>query len=140
MAVTTKRIRVKTNGENDIVNITMDISKAVVESQTKNGVVIVFAIGSTAAITTIEYEMGLLEDFPRILSKLAPKDIEYKHNIAWNDGNGHSHIRSSLVGPSLAVPIVDGSLTLGTWQQIVFMEMDTRTRGREIVLQIMGYD
>jgi secondary thiamine-phosphate synthase enzyme len=140
MAVTTKRIRVKTNGENDIVNITMDISKAVVESQTKNGVVIVFAIGSTAAITTIEYEMGLLEDFPRILSKLAPKDIEYKHNIAWNDGNGHSHIRSSLVGPSLAVPIVDGSLTLGTWQQIVFMEMDTRTRDREIVLQIMGYD
>jgi secondary thiamine-phosphate synthase enzyme len=140
MAVTTKRIRVKTNGENDIVNITMDISKAVVESQTKNGVVIVFAIGSTAAITTIEYEMGLLEDFPRILSKLAPKDIEYKHNIAWNDGNGHSHIRSSLVGPSLAVPIVDGSLTLGTWQQIVFMEMDTRTRDREIVLQILGYD
>ncbi|MDQ4074232.1 MAG: secondary thiamine-phosphate synthase enzyme YjbQ [Thermoproteota archaeon] len=138
MLVITKRIRVKSSGENDIVNITEDISRAIMESRIRNGVVTVFAVGSTAAITTIEYEMGLLEDFPRILSKMAPKDIEYKHNIAWNDGNGHSHIRSSLIGPSLTVPIVDCNLSLGIWQQIVFMEMDTRPRHREIVLQIMG--
>jgi len=138
MSVITKRIRVKSNGENDVVNITEKVSRAIVESRIKNGIVTVFAIGSTAAITTIEYESGLLHDFPRILSTLVSKDTEYKHNIAWNDGNGHSHVRSSLIGPSLTVPIVDGNLSLGTWQQIVFMEMDTRPRDREIVLQILG--
>ena len=138
MTVITKNIQIKSKSENDIIDITHQVSKIVKESKIENGAVIVFVVGSTAAITTIEYESGLQKDFPDMLTRLVPNDIEYSHNNTWHDGNGHSHVRASLIGPSLAIPIVEGLLTLGTWQQIVLVEMDTRPRSRKIILQVMG--
>lgn len=138
MKVTTKKIQIKSKSENDIIDITDKVSQVVRESQIESGAVIVFVVGSTAAITTIEYEPGLKKDFPEMLSRLAPREIEYAHDNTWHDGNGHSHIRASLIGPSLAIPVLEGQLTLGTWQQIVLIEMDTRPRERTIILQMIG--
>lgn len=138
MKATTKKIQIKSKLENDIIDITDKVSQVVRESQIGSGAVIVFVVGSTAAITTIEYEPGLKKDFPEMLSRLAPREIEYAHDNTWHDGNGHSHIRASLIGPSLAIPILEGRLTLGTWQQIVLIEMDTRPRERTIILQVIG--
>ena len=138
MTVITKNIQIKSKSENDIIDITDQVSKIVKESKIENGAVIVFVVGSTAAITTIEYEPGLQKDFPEMLSRLAPKEIEYAHDNTWHDGNGHSHVRASLIGPSLAIPIIEGRLTLGTWQQIVLVEMDTRPRERKIIIQVLG--
>ncbi len=138
MTVITKSLQVKSKSENDIIDITNQVSKIVKESKVENGAVIVFVVGSTAAITTIEYEPGLQKDFPEMLSRLAPKDIEYAHDNTWHDGNGHSHVRASLIGPSLTIPIIEGRLTLGTWQQIVLVEMDTRPRERKIIIQVIG--
>jgi secondary thiamine-phosphate synthase enzyme len=138
MTVITKTTRIKTRGENDMIDITGETSKAVEESKMKDGIVTVFVSGSTAAITTIEYEPGLTQDFPRMLSRIAPKDIEYEHDNTWRDGNGHSHVRASLIGPSLTIPFKDGDLILGTWQQIILLETDTRQRERKIILQIIG--
>lgn len=138
MKVLTKTIHVKTKGEDDMTDITEDVTGGVTSSQLKEGIVTIFVVGSTAAITTIEYEPGLRKDFPRMLARLAPSDIEYEHQKMWHDNNGHSHVRASLIGPSLTVPFRDGGLVLGTWQQLVLVEMDTRGRDREIILQIMG--
>ena len=138
MTVITKNVQIKSKSENDIIDIADQVSKIVKESKIENVAAIVFAVGSTAAITTIEYEPGLQKDFPEMLSRLAPKEIEYAHDNAWHDGNGHSHVRASLIGPSLAIPIIEGRLTLGTWQQIVLVEMDTRPRERKIILQVNG--
>ena len=138
MTVVTKTIRVKTKGEDDIVNITEQTSKAIENSGIKNGTVTIFVSGSTAALTTIEYEPGLLSDFPKMLERVAPKNIDYGHEQMWHDGNGHSHVRASLVGPSLSVPFSNRRLMLGTWQQIVLLELDTRSRERNLVLQIVG--
>ena len=138
MPVITKKIQIKSKSENDILDITDRVSQIVNESRIENGVVIVFVVGSTAAITTLEYEPGLRKDFPEMLSRLAPREIEYSHDNKWHDGNGHSHVRASLIGPSLAIPILEGHLTLGTWQQIVLVEMDTRPRERKIILQVIG--
>jgi secondary thiamine-phosphate synthase enzyme len=138
MNVITKTTRIKTRGENDMIDITGQTSKAVEESKLKDGIVTVFVSGSTAAITTIEYEPGLTQDFPRMLSRIAPIEIEYEHDNTWHDGNGHSHVRASLIGPSLTIPFKDGDLILGTWQQIVLLETDTRHRERKIILQIIG--
>lgn len=138
MTVFTKNIHIRSKSENDIVEITDEVTKTVKESKIQNGGVVVFVVGSTAAITTIEYEPGLQKDFPEMLSRLAPKDIEYAHDNTWHDGNGHSHVKASLIGPSLAIPFVEGLLTLGTWQQIVLVEMDTRPRERKIIIQVMG--
>ena len=138
MAVSTITVQIKSRGENDIIDITEQASKAVKESKKENGIVTVFAVGSTAAITTIEYEPGLKSDFPNMLSRIAPKDIQYMHDNTWHDGNGHSHVRASLLGPSLTIPFIEGNLTLGRWQQIVFIEMDTTPRDRRVVLQVMG--
>jgi secondary thiamine-phosphate synthase enzyme len=138
MNVITKTTRIKTRGENDMIDITGQTSKAVEESKLKDGIVTVFVSGSTAAITTIEYEPGLTQDFPRMLSRIAPIDIEYEHDNTWHDGNGHSHVRASLIGPSLTIPFKDGDLILGTWQQIVLLETYTRHRERKIILQIIG--
>ncbi len=104
----------------------------------KNGIITLFVVGSTAAITTIEYEPGLQQDFPNMLEKIAPKGIKYQHDNTWHDGNGHSHLKASLIGPSLTIPFINGQTSLGTWQQIVFVEMDTRSRERKIVVQIIG--
>lgn len=138
MPIITKSLLFKSSGENDIIDITADVSNATRESNLKKGVVTVFVVGSTAAITTIEYESGLKYDFPEMLSKMVTKDNVYKHNDTWHDGNGHSHLRASLVGPSITIPFVGGRLTLSTWQQIVLLEMDTRSRERKIILQIIG--
>ena len=108
------------------------------ETKLKNGIVTVFVPGSTGALTTIEYEPGLLKDFPNMLERIAPKNLVYEHEKRWHDGNGHSHVRASLIGPSLTVPFANGRLTLGTWQQIIFMELDVRSRARNLILQIMG--
>jgi secondary thiamine-phosphate synthase enzyme len=138
MAVKTEIIRIKSKGEDDIIDITEQTSEAIRQSKVKNGIVTLFVSGSTAAVTTIEYEPGLRYDFPKMLSRVAPKDIEYKHDNTWHDGNGHSHVRASLIGPSLTVPFTNGNLMLGTWQQVVFLEMDTRYRDRNVILQIIG--
>ncbi len=138
MVIKTKTLKVKSKGENDIIDITQQTENAIEESYIKDGVVTLFVSGSTGALTTIEYEPGLLVDFPKMLDRIAPKDIEYGHEKMWHDGNGHSHVRASLVGPSLSVPFKDRKLLLGTWQQIVFLELDTRSRNRNLVLQIIG--
>ena len=138
MAVTTKTIAIKSKGEDDIIDITQEVAEIVQESKIRNGNVTLFVSGSTASITTIEYEPGLVKDFPKMLARLAPQDIEYDHEKMWHDGNGHSHVKASLLGPSLTIPFKDNQLLLGTWQQIVFVEFDTRSRARNLVVQILG--
>ena len=137
-SIVTKYIILSSKGENDIINITSNVEKILLECKLKNGIITLFVIGSTAAITTIEYEPGLQQDFPNMLEKIAPKGIEYHHDNSWHDGNGHSHLKASLIGPSLTIPFINGQTSLGTWQQIVFVEMDTRSRERKIVVQIIG--
>jgi secondary thiamine-phosphate synthase enzyme len=138
MPVITKTIAVSSNGENDMIDITSQTDEAIKSSRLQDGVVVIFVSGSTSAVTTIEYEPGLKKDFPKMLARLAPSEIQYEHDKRCHDGNGHSHLRASLIGPSLAVPFKNGKLMLGVWQQIVLLEMDTRGRGRNIVLQIIG--
>ena len=138
MPVLTKQLSFHTRGEDDILDVTRNVAEAVVESKLKNGIVTVFVPGSTGALTTIEYEPGLLRDLPNILERIAPKKLVYEHEKRWHDGNGHSHVRASIIGPSITVPFVNRRLTLGTWQQIVFMELDVHSRNRNLVLQIIG--
>jgi secondary thiamine-phosphate synthase enzyme len=138
MSVLTKVITVGSNGENDMLDITRQTDESIKASGLQDGIVTIFVSGSTASITTIEYEVGLKKDFPKMLARIAPSEIEYEHDNTWHDGNGHSHVRASLIGPSLTVPFKNKSLMLGTWQQIVLLEMDTRQRERKIVLQIIG--
>jgi secondary thiamine-phosphate synthase enzyme len=138
MTVVGKDLQIKSKGEYDIIELTKQTAKVVLDSKLTDGIVTVFVVGSTAAITTIEFERGLAKDFPEMLSRVAPKEIYYEHEKMWQDGNGHSHVRASLIGPSLTVPFKDGNLILGTWQQIVLVEMDTRHRERKVVFQIIG--
>src|SRR5919112_4097787 len=138
MSVITKIISVSSTGENDMIDITHQTDEAIKASGLQDGIVVVFVSGSTASITTIEYEVGLKKDFPKMLARIAPSEIEYEHDNAWHDGNGHSHVRASLIGPSLTIPFNKKGLMLGTWQQIVLLETDTRPRERKIVLQIIG--
>ena len=138
MNVESKSIKISTKGENDIIDLTEEISTIIGKLEISDGIVTVFVTGSTGALTTIEYEPGLQKDFPEMLSRLAPDNIDYKHEQMWHDGNGRSHVKASLIGPSITIPFNDGNLMLGTWQQIVFVELDTRKRDRTIVLQIIG--
>jgi secondary thiamine-phosphate synthase enzyme len=138
MAVQTERIGINTKCEGDIVNITSHVQKAVQKSKLNEGIVCVFVPGATGAITTIEYEPGLLDDLPAALDRLFPRDITYQHQLRWHDGNGHSHVRASFLKPSLTVPFSDSQLILGTWQQIVFLELDNSSRRRDIVVQMVG--
>lgn len=131
-------IELDTKGEMDIIDITHDVQEIVEESGIENGIVLIFCPGSTGAITTIEYEDGLLYDLPQALEKIAPKNAYYRHEEKWHDGNGHSHVRASIIGPSLTVPIENRRLILGTWQQIVFVECDVRPRRRRIIVHIVG--
>lgn len=121
-----------------MVDITEKVAEALREVSINNGMVNIFVVGSTAAVTTIEYEPGLLKDFPALLERVAPKNISYEHEKTWHDGNGHSHVRASLLGPSLTVPFKDGKLILGTWQQIVFVELDIHPRSRTLFIQFIG--
>lgn len=138
MKIVTKTIQVSTKGENDVIDITKKTADVVLKSNTKNGIITIFVAGSTAALTTIEYEPGLLRDFPAMLARIAPKNIEYGHEKMWHDGNGHSHVKAALLGPSLTVPFSNGQLILGTWQQIVLVEFDIRHRTRDVIVQIVG--
>lgn len=134
--VWTEDIYVDTKGEMDVIDITDDVASR--SKRVEEGIVTVFVEGSTAAITTIEYEGGLIQDLREALERVAPTGIEYKHHLRWHDDNGRSHIRAALLGPSLTVPIRNYKLVLGTWQQIVLVELDTRPRKRHIIVTVMG--
>ena len=137
--VKTQTIEVETAGNTDICDITGLITDAVASSGVKDGIVTLFNVGSTAGITTTEYEPGLANhDIKAAFEKIAPENGHYEHEKKWDDNNGHSHVRASLLGPSLTVPVVDGRLTLGTWQQIILVDFDTRPRTRTVICQIIG--
>lgn len=136
--VYSERIDVSTQGEGNILDITEGVEGAVRASGVRDGIACAFVVGSTAAITTIEFEPGLVEDLGRVLEEIAPRDAPYAHEARWHDDNGHSHIRASLIGPSVSIPFSDGRLALGTWQQVVLCEFDTRPRERTVVVQVVG--
>ncbi len=137
--VTTEQIEIRTRGNNHVINITDEVAQAVSGSGISNGVVTVFNVGSTAGITTTEFEPGLVNhDLEAAFEKIAPAQGHYVHEETWHDDNGHSHVRASLLGPSLSVPLVNDRLTLGTWQQIILVDFDTRGRTRTVICQIMG--
>ncbi len=138
MRIVTKTIGVSTKGHTDIIDITDQVSACLHSSELQDGTLNVFISGSTAAVTTIEYEPGLVKDLPEILEKIAPVGKRYHHDDTWHDGNGYAHIRASLLGPSLTIPFSRGKLFLGTWQQIVLVDFDNRPRKREIVVQMTG--
>ena len=136
--VVTRSININTRGNCDIIDITQEVAKEVSEANIGSGIVTVFAKGSTAGIATIENEPGLISDFKSMWDRLVPVNLDYKHNQAWGEGNGHSHIRASLLSASLTIPFANKRMFLGTWQQIVYLDFDNRPRSREIILQIMG--
>ena len=136
--VITKEIGLKTKGHCDIHDITHQVANLVRGTGLASGIVTIFTPSSTSGLTTIEYESGALADLERLLDEVAPADRDYRHNLRWGDGNGHSHVRAALIGPSITIPFVQGRLTLGTWQQLVFLDFDTRSRSRQLVLQIIG--
>ena len=136
--VVTKRISLQSKGHCDIIDITSQVEQEVADTGIKDGTVTLFVAGSTAGISTIEFESGLLSDFESMWERNVPQNIPYNHDRRWGDGNGYSHVRASLLGASLVVPISDKRLTLGTWQQIVLVDFDNRPRSRQLILQIMG--
>jgi len=138
MAVVTKYLNFDTNGNSDIIDITDNVTIAVNETNIEDGIVTVFAPGSTMAVTTIEYEPGLVFDLTEALERIAPRDIVYRHNERWHDGNGHSHVRASLLGQSESFPIINGEIALGTWQQIICIDPDNRPRSRKLIVQVIG--
>ena len=138
LVVATRRREIATRGQGDAYDITDFVAAAVSESRLAAGIVTVFVVGTTAGVTTIEFEPGAVADFNRMFEQVAPRRAEYRHHLRWGDDNGSSHVRAALLGPSLAVPFNGGSLTLGTWQQIMLVEFDTRPRKREIVIQMIG--
>ncbi len=138
MTVETTNIIFSTSGDCQIIEITDKIQQRIKEAGISDGAVVIFVPGATGAITTIEYESGLIKDFQDAWERWAPKGMRYQHDRRWHDGNGHSHIRASLLGPSLTVPFRKKELLLGTWQQIVFVDFDNRPRKREVILQIIG--
>jgi len=140
MTVTTCHgtIEVSSKGFNDIIDITPQVRQFVKENRLKEGQLLVFINGSTAAISTIEYEPGLLEDLPEMMEKIAPMNKRYHHDDTWHDGNGYAHLRSTLTGTSLTVPVIDGRLILGTWQQIILIDFENSRRHRSVVLQFVG--
>jgi len=138
MAVYSSTFQIKTDGFNDVKEITQKVEGAIGISKVSNGIATVFVPGSTAGITTIEFEPGVIEDLKKAIERIAPQNIHYNHDARWGDGNGFAHVRASLLGPSLSVPIVDGDLQLGTWQQIILIDFDNRSRTREIFVQVIG--
>jgi secondary thiamine-phosphate synthase enzyme len=138
MTVKSSSIQLSTRGDADIHDITEEVARQVDQSGLKNGTVTIFCPSSTSGLTTIEYESGALSDLKRLFNEIVPPDREYAHNARWGDGNGHSHVRAALLGPSLTIPFVNGGLTLGTWQQIIYVDFDNRPRRRELVLQFIG--
>jgi secondary thiamine-phosphate synthase enzyme len=136
MAIINFTISVATTGATDIVNISDEVDHCLSKARPAQGFIHLFVPGSTAALTTLEYEQGAVADLQKAIERLAPRDIPYEHNRRWGDGNGYAHVRSALLGPSLTIPVVNGSMHLGTWQQIVLCDFDNRPRNREILVQI----
>ncbi len=136
--IVSKKLTLNTNGNGDTIDLTPSVEHALVEASLTSGIVTLFVVGSTAALTTIEYEDGAISDLGRAIEQMVPRGMEYEHHLRWGDDNGHSHVRAALLGPSLSVPFVGGRLTLGTWQQIILIDFDTRPRHREVVAQIIG--
>ena len=138
MEIILDHINLTTKAHSEVVNITDQVSGLLQKHQLKEGSATIFVVGSTASITTTEYEPGLKKDIPEMLERMAPSGVRYHHDDTWGDGNGHAHVRASFIGPSLVVPFTGGELVLGTWQQIVLIDFDNRARNREIVVQFMG--
>jgi len=138
MSVYHDELTIHTQREGEIIDLTNDVEKLVYRSHIQDGLACIFVPGSTGAVTTMEYEPGLLKDIPRALERLAPKNMPYDHHETWHDDNGRSHVRASILGPSLTVPVHDGHLIHGTWQQLVFIELDTQPRTRKLVVHIIG--
>lgn len=136
--VKTGSIALTTRGETDIHDITEAIADVIAQSGLKSGVVTVFCPSSTSALTTIEYESVAVSDLKRLFEEIIPQSREYAHNARWHDGNGHSHVRAALLGPSLTIPFVNGELTLGTWQHVIYVDFDNKPRRRELVVQMLG--
>jgi len=136
--VKTGSIQLSTRGNADVQDITAQVTQVVIASELKNGTVTIFCPSATSALTTIEYESGCVSDLRRLFDEIIPSNREYAHNVRWGDGNGHSHVRAALLGPSLTIPFVEGSLTLGTWQQVIYVDFDIHARHRELVLQMIG--
>lgn len=137
MTIINEKFVVNTKGNTDIIDITRSVQGFVYNHNVQNANVLVYVAGSTASVTHIEYEPGLLEDLPKCLDRIAPVDVEYNHDAMWRDGNGYAHIRASIVGNSTMIPLVDGALQLGTWQQIVLIDFDNKPRNRTIYIQII---
>lgn len=133
-----QRVSLRTKGNSQILDITEEVDQHVKSSGLTHGIVTLFTPSSTSALTTTEFESGVVHDLQQLFDRIAPPDIGYRHNLRWGDGNGHSHVRHALLGPSLTVPFVEGQMTLGTWQQIIFVDFDNRARSRAVVVQIMG--
>jgi secondary thiamine-phosphate synthase enzyme len=138
MEIITEHLKISTQGNSEVLDITQKVADVLHRQKKKEGSVTVFVVGSTASVTTTEYEPGLKKDIPEMLERLAPSSIPYHHNNTWGDGNGHAHVRASFMGPSIVVPFSDGKMLLGTWQQIILIDFDTRPRNRDIVIQLMG--
>lgn len=138
MKIETESVTIETDGYCDIRDITPQVSEVVRKHGFRDGTVTVFVPGATAGVTTVEHEPGLVRDLPILFEKLAPQDGKYHHDMTWHDGNGFSHVRASLLGPSLTIPFADGRLTLGTWQQVVLIDFDNKSRNRRVVIQAMG--
>jgi secondary thiamine-phosphate synthase enzyme len=138
MPVQTFALQLNTSGNADIQDITAAVADTIRDSELKNGTATVFCPSATSALTTIEFESGCISDLRRLFDEIVDPDREYRHNLRWHDGNGHSHVRAALLGPSLTVPFVENRLTLGTWQQIIYVDFDNRARRRELVVQLMG--
>ena len=136
--VINQEIRLQTRGNFDVKDITQEITAAVRESGLASGIVTVFTPSATSGLTTIEYESGALADLERLFDEIVSPQREYQHNLRWHDGNGHSHVRAALIGPSITIPFVEGRLTLGTWQQVILIDCDNRARSRRLVVQVMG--
>ena len=136
--VVNKRIQLRTQGNGHVLDITGEVSQQVRACGLQDGITTLFTPSSTSALTTIEYESGAVHDLQQLFDRIAPPDLDYRHNLRWGDGNGHSHIRHALLGPSLTIPFIEGQMTLGTWQQIIFVDFDNRARSRSVVVQILG--
>lgn len=131
-------LEIATSADTDVIDLTDDLIRVVVDSGVRRGLLVVFTPGSTAAVTTLEYETGAVADLKRALERIAPREAEYAHNLRWGDGNGFSHVRSALVGPSLALPVTDGRPDTGTWQQVVLCDFDNRPRRRRVTVHVLG--
>ena len=138
MPVKSKSLQLATRGNAEIQDITSQVAQSVTDCGMKSGTVTIFCPSSTSALTTIEFEPGVVNDLRRLFDEIIPANRTYEHDQAWHDGNGHSHVRASLLGASLTVPFVDRRLTLGTWQQIIYIDFDNRPRRRELIIQLMG--